>query len=267
MIKVFRKIRQRFILENRVDKYFAYAIGEIVLVVIGILIALQIDNWNEDRKERKMSAAFLKEIHKDLQTDTLEFNNAMRQLESLIRRNMIVLGVKKHEVYSDTIWLAIHSGYFHKNMNLRTFQKIQNSGRTALLGYEDLYNDISLYYTKEHDDLERYLAFDLKRYEIISGKIGEVNSGISENQVFESKLENWLEQFPEMNMAGLKHVTLSDSDMSKRYLDFVNSIEGRNILTQHVRRSSLMWEKYQSKRNAVIKLMQGIEAALGEKLF
>ncbi|MBT8293982.1 MAG: hypothetical protein KJN70_11965 [Eudoraea sp.] len=51
MIKFFRKIRQRLLTENKFSKYIMYAIGEIALVVIGILIALQVNNWNENRKE------------------------------------------------------------------------------------------------------------------------------------------------------------------------------------------------------------------------
>ena len=51
MIKFFRKIRQNLLMENKTRKYFKYAIGEIVLVMIGILLALQINNWNEKRKE------------------------------------------------------------------------------------------------------------------------------------------------------------------------------------------------------------------------
>ena len=47
MIKFFRKIRQNLLMENKTGKYFKYAIGEIVLVVIGILIALQINTWNQ----------------------------------------------------------------------------------------------------------------------------------------------------------------------------------------------------------------------------
>ena len=58
MIKFFRKIRQNLLLENRTGKYFKYAIGEIILVVIGILIALQINNWNEDRKNRITEADY-----------------------------------------------------------------------------------------------------------------------------------------------------------------------------------------------------------------
>ena len=52
MIKFFRKFRQNLLLEGKTGKYLKYAIGEIVLVVIGILIALQINNWNENRKNK-----------------------------------------------------------------------------------------------------------------------------------------------------------------------------------------------------------------------
>jgi len=53
MIKFFRKIRQNLLMENKTSKYFKYAIGEILLVVIGILIALQINNWNEKRLKQE----------------------------------------------------------------------------------------------------------------------------------------------------------------------------------------------------------------------
>jgi len=71
MIKFFRKIRQNLLMENKTGKYFKYAIGEIVLVVIGILIALQINNWNEGRKEFNKSKARLEEFKRDLARDTV----------------------------------------------------------------------------------------------------------------------------------------------------------------------------------------------------
>ena len=49
MIKIFRQIRQSLIMENKTSKYFKYAIGEILLVVIGILIAFSINTWNQNR--------------------------------------------------------------------------------------------------------------------------------------------------------------------------------------------------------------------------
>jgi hypothetical protein len=50
MLHFFRQIRQRLLTDNKFSKYLLYAVGEILLVVIGILVALQIDNWNEERK-------------------------------------------------------------------------------------------------------------------------------------------------------------------------------------------------------------------------
>ena len=54
MIKFLEKIRHKLLIENKFSKYLLYAIGEIILVVIGILIALQIKNWNEENKERRV---------------------------------------------------------------------------------------------------------------------------------------------------------------------------------------------------------------------
>jgi hypothetical protein len=75
MIKFFRKIRKNLLLENKTSKYFKYAIGEIVLVVIGILIALQINNWNENRKqaiaEQEILISLLKEL--EINKDNLSF--------------------------------------------------------------------------------------------------------------------------------------------------------------------------------------------------
>ena len=74
MIKFFRKIRQRLLQENRVSKYFKYAIGEILLVMIGILLALQVNNWNETRKERLQEIILLKQLLSD-------FNSNLEQLD------------------------------------------------------------------------------------------------------------------------------------------------------------------------------------------
>jgi len=69
MIKFFRKIRQNSIAENKFSDYLKYAIGEILLVVIGILIALSINNWNDYQKDRAMGKVLLESLLKDLEKD------------------------------------------------------------------------------------------------------------------------------------------------------------------------------------------------------
>ncbi len=77
MFRFFRQIRQKLLTENRVSKYLLYALGEIVLVVIGILIALQVNNWNEERKERQVEKKYFHNLKNDLFTD-------MEKLEYMI---------------------------------------------------------------------------------------------------------------------------------------------------------------------------------------
>ncbi|NNK19300.1 MAG: hypothetical protein HKP49_09130, partial [Maribacter sp.] len=71
MIKFFRKIRYDLMEKNKTGKYVKYAIGEIVLVVIGILIALQVNNWNENRNFRKTQNRYLSQLEIDI--DSMHF--------------------------------------------------------------------------------------------------------------------------------------------------------------------------------------------------
>jgi len=83
MIKFFRNIRQSLIMENKTSKYFKYAIGEIVLVVIGILIALQINNWNELRKERKLEVVVLNDIKDNIIRNNVLIEEANKTIDEI----------------------------------------------------------------------------------------------------------------------------------------------------------------------------------------
>ncbi len=99
MIKFFRKIRQDLLSEGKTGKYLKYAVGEIILVVIGILIALQINNWNENQKENKLEQNTLFNLKKEFETNqnnlknTLENNKQVRDacfdLTDMIRSNRL----------------------------------------------------------------------------------------------------------------------------------------------------------------------------------
>ena len=84
MIKFFRKIRQQLLSQNKVSNYFFYAIGEIILVVIGILIALQINNWNENRKDRATEAVHLKELLVDFEINLQKSEQVISRIEEVL---------------------------------------------------------------------------------------------------------------------------------------------------------------------------------------
>ena len=82
MIKFFRKIRQDLLRDNKIGDYLKYAVGEIVLVVIGILIALSINNWNESRKNDLEQALLVKNIIEDLRLDFIHINKSLEQVSN-----------------------------------------------------------------------------------------------------------------------------------------------------------------------------------------
>ena len=81
MIKFFRKIRQKMLTENKLSKYLIYAIGEIVLVMIGILLALQVNNWNEERKKRITESEVITSLNGDFKSAKLEIVRLQKLLD------------------------------------------------------------------------------------------------------------------------------------------------------------------------------------------
>lgn len=77
MIKLFRNIRQNQLNEGKTTKYFKYAIGEIILVVIGILFALQINNWNQNRLDRIKEQSILSSIHKEFKANRIQLDTVL----------------------------------------------------------------------------------------------------------------------------------------------------------------------------------------------
>jgi hypothetical protein len=92
MIKLFRKIRQNLLVEGKTVNYLKYAIGEIILVVIGILIALQINNWNEAQKSKKDERYVLTEVLKNLEEDAVLVDEIITQRQ---KAKTVVIALQK----------------------------------------------------------------------------------------------------------------------------------------------------------------------------
>jgi hypothetical protein len=73
MLHFFRQIRQRLLTDNKFSKYLLYAVGEILLVVIGILIAIQVDNWNQQREQQQTARRYLARLIEDVSADIEQF--------------------------------------------------------------------------------------------------------------------------------------------------------------------------------------------------
>ena len=131
MIKFFRNIRKKLATENKGWAYSRYAIGEIVLVVIGILIALQINNWNELNKEHKILKGHLETILENLNNNKLQLNALLehRQQSQALSTQMIDSYEAYKNVDSDTVIRAILSIIIERKFDpdLNGFERLNAS--------------------------------------------------------------------------------------------------------------------------------------------
>ena len=91
MIKFFRKIRQKLLTENKFSKYLIYAIGEIILVVIGILIALSINNWNQEQQQKKILNNIYTTIKVDLQQDIKNIDKIVNSSQPIEKEYLAII--------------------------------------------------------------------------------------------------------------------------------------------------------------------------------
>ncbi len=164
MIKFFRPIRKSLLMENKTSKYFKYAIGEIILVVIGILIALQINNWNEGRKERILEKRMLEEL-----VENLEYNT--ERLEYWINANRL------HNRKSDIISTTLENKLPYNDSLVKYFGWATTMRKSELLsevGYESLKNvGLEIVQNKQ---LKKYIVLLFERnYKEIKSKIEQLS--------------------------------------------------------------------------------------------
>ncbi|MEX0997352.1 MAG: DUF6090 family protein [Flavobacteriaceae bacterium] len=95
MIKFFRNIRKKLIEQNKVRNYFFYAIGEILLVVIGILIALQVNDWNENLKNKNKEQLILRDLHIEFQKNKEKLQSIILHHQEIIKATTEVLNLIK----------------------------------------------------------------------------------------------------------------------------------------------------------------------------
>lgn len=155
MIKFFRKIRQKMLIENKFSKYLLYAIGEIILVVIGILIALNINNKNQERKERQEEAIILSQLLND-------FNSNLAQLDQKIRFRVDFTSSSKQLFnYIDHPELRNKDSidyYIAKTLPYATFDPIINdlasSGELTLIKNSELKHALTRFNSEINDVIE-----------------------------------------------------------------------------------------------------------------
>jgi hypothetical protein len=247
MIKFFRKIRQQLLTENKFSRYLIYAIGEIVLVVIGILIALQINNQNENRKNRKLASIYKSALINDLILDIEHFNyhsslayQENKRIDSI--RTILNTPTSTFETLNKVIknglsfirkepYIMLATSEYPTLTN-NTFLSLQNSGEITILD------------NKLQEELARFYGYN-KKYsfmikEIIASKnkvyfdyINSIPYKQSELNVVNSKLYEQIWDKVNLDKVQIKFITLLNTYYELNLKDeFFNSIrqEKTNVM-------------------------------------
>ena len=131
MLPFFRKLRRSLLAENRLTRYLLYALGEILLVVIGILLALQVNNWNEDRRFRTQQAGLLSDLSKDLEANLRELQIGYNMNSLLLDEYRgLMRAIKENQPASPAIdSLCLHLENWHSPFFTRTaYESLKNKG-------------------------------------------------------------------------------------------------------------------------------------------
>ena len=150
MINFFRNIREKLLSNGKTGKYLKYAIGEIVLVMVGILLALQVNNWNENRKEQNKVTSFLTKMREEIKSDikylmesdsvyAIYESNTEKAIERIYQAKTIQDILIADSLFSFK-WndLPIHTS---------TYDEMLNTGSFYTLNNKNLQDRISKYYS------------------------------------------------------------------------------------------------------------------------
>jgi len=155
MIRLFRKIRHQLLSKDKYSIYLLYAGGEIILVVIGILFALQIDNWNDQRKERVKELDYLKAIKNDLELNQKEVESFIQLKQTAIESANIIIKYFENDTITNPSYFNLHNlnvsitNRFEEKNN--TFKELENSGQLTLISNQEIKNlllDMDLIYRR-----------------------------------------------------------------------------------------------------------------------
>ncbi|NER15062.1 hypothetical protein GWK08_16530 [Leptobacterium flavescens] len=202
MATFFRKIRSKLLSENKITKYLIYAVGEIFLVVIGILIAIQVNNWNENRKEVAQQQAYEKRLIGELRIDLsklrsldstgnlkkkliydyIDYYNSTSSDPELLNQKIETLNVSKRIFYTNayTIQDLITTG------NLALFPEHK---RAAILQLKNIHDQYLYYETSTIEDVALYEQEIKKTFDLLNLN-GLSNKEITGSKPYDQNLQS-----------------------------------------------------------------------------
>ena len=235
MIKLFRNIRKNLLAEGKTSRYLKYAIGEIILVVIGILIALQVSNWNKQNEDRKLEKRYISELMLDLQQDSIFISESIqRSYEQTVSKNKLADYFEGQQFTEDSL-VAYFSSQWKPvpkfNPITTTLDELKSTGNIRVIQNSSIRRKILEtynYYTTHINNTE-------ERYHIQQNALG--------NRVISKEPNIFVEFYKTTEKLDIKSV-LNDYEIKNLFLGnfangfygFLNQLQAKNAELLHALR-------------------------------
>lgn len=240
MISLFKRVRKKYLNSGKIGKYLLYALGEIVLVIAGILIALAINNVVENRNQIQQANNYLDGIVNDLKSDTTLFGQIERQYNSLQKFDAKILNTSDlNQVSLESLERLTWTYSNLQPVNNKTFEKLKSIGLTNLTNEGNLQSKIDEYYTSTAANFQKM-----------------VNSERAQNN---RNINYWTHQNHfEMDVEGL--LTVQDSVQKRAGLiEMISSPFGRNMLKEEYYQRSSSLNNLRNMKKRATKLIKAIQ--------
>ncbi len=252
MIKFFPKIRQKLFTENKFSKYLLYAIGEIILVMIGILLALQVNNLNQERLNAIEEQFILQDISNELQAYKFHNNNGRNLQENILsatKRLLIIINTSPSNLpimqINEDIDLLLRSWMTGSSTSTNIYDVLIGGGKLVLLSSKKLPNKLA--------ELKRHFGSIYTR---------EMMQARFVNEQLAPFLNQYVVRRPWKSTDLSVDSTFQTNRFVSNYEDLLNSQEFYNLLVDLIRHSNYVVRVYNRIENNI----NEIELELGENI-
>jgi len=236
MINFFRKARQRLLVENRFSRYLIYAVGEIALVIIGILIAIQINNFNENSKLIRKEIVLLSEMKRNIQDDLMDLDFNIKGNRNRMQSNQAIkLALQSTDPFHDSLKYHFGNmfGNFQLNENTAAWENLKSVG-LDLISNDSLRNSLARLYSTQYKYLEN------------------LEKGLDDNY-------QWNYAYPQL----LEHIKLErmwESGAPRNFEELKTDFEFMEVLNMNLTIREYMQNQYEKAESSAKSLVEHIDS-------
>ena len=244
-MRFFRKLRKKLFAENKISKYLIYAIGEIILVVIGILIALAINNYNQERALRHKEQAYLKSLKEEFETNKVKLKELMQVNRNNYRgaKQIIQLSEKQDNIDEEEFSEIMYQTFSYDisfNPNNSVLTEMINSGSLKDVSNSELRKRLTNWFSRLEDISRQEKDLGDQREDVLD--------------VFKSDEYSLRTILDQTNVNEVVGITASEDQQTN--LALLNSTKFENVVLMFILSS------YATEESHYLPLMQEIDAII-----